>query len=67
MTISDFVEAGLIKDSDRVVVANSVCGTIGRIKGNNWFDDRILDVMNAEIYSARFSVSKGWYFSLDRE
>lgn len=66
MTISDFVKAGLIKDSDRVVVASSVCGTIGRIKGN-WYEDKILDVMNAEIYSARFSVSKGWYFSLDRE
>lgn len=66
MTLKELIKEGIIKDEDRIVVKKAVAGNLERIASGNWYQDRVLEYMEAEIYSLSYVKGRGWTVNLDR-
>ncbi len=59
MTFGEFLEEGLIKDDDKILILLPICGAMHKLRGN-WFQDHILDLQDREIAEVSWNKEKGW-------
>ena len=59
MTLKDFIMEGLIKDDDKILILNPICGTVYNVRGN-WFQDHILNLQDRDVMEVSWNKEKGW-------
>ena len=67
MTLRELIDGGLLKDDDIIVINRSVKGTVKSVIKGNWYQDHVLECMDAEIFSLSYSEGRGWYINLNRD
>lgn len=64
MTLRDLIANGLIKDNDKIVIAKPLTGNACDMRKGNWFNDQVLEFMNAEISEFSWSEDGGYSIAL---
>lgn len=64
MTLRDLVLNGFVKDTDKVTVAKPLTGSACDMRQGNWFNDQVLEFMNAEIKAFSWDESNGYSVAL---
>ena len=59
MTLFDFLQEGLVKDEEKILILNPICGVVHKLRGN-WFQDHVLDLQDREIAEVSWNKEKGW-------
>ncbi len=67
MTLKQVIESDLVKDTDRITIKRSIAGVCRKVVHGEWYTDRVLDLMDEEVYSLSWVTGYGWTFNLDRE
>jgi len=60
MTLHELIANGIVKDSDKIEIAKPLEGNAADIRRGNWYNDKVLDFMNAEIKSYSWSETHGF-------
>ena len=64
MTLKDLITNGLVKDNDTVTIAKPLTGSACDMRKGNWFNDQVLEFMNAEIKAFSWSEDGGYSIAL---
>lgn len=64
MTLKDLITNGLVKDTDMITVAKPLVGSACDMRKGNWFNDRVLEYMNAEIKAYSWDEENGYSIAL---
>lgn len=64
MTLKDLVINGLVKDNDKITLSKPLTGEACDMRKGNWFNDKIMEYMNAEIKSFTWAEDSGWSIAL---
>lgn len=59
MTFKEFLQEGLVKADDKILILKPICGTVYNVRGN-WFQDQILELQEREVVEISWSKEKGW-------
>lgn len=64
MTLKDLVLNGIVKDTDKITVTKPLTGSACDMRRGNWFNDQVLEYMNAEIKAFSWSEETGYSIAL---
>lgn len=64
MKFKELVTNNLIKDNDRITVAMPMTGSACDIRKGNWFNDQMLEFMDAEIKAFSWNEDNGYSIAL---
>ena len=64
MTLKDLITNGLIMDNDKITIAKPLTGSACDMRKGNWFNDQVLEFMNAEISAFSWSENGGYSIAL---
>ena len=64
MVLRDLISNGLVKDSDKITIAKPLTGSACDMRRGNWFNDQVLEFMNAEIKAFSWDESSGYSVAL---
>lgn len=64
MTLKDLITNGLVADSDKVTISKPLTGSACDMRTGNWFNDQVLEYMNAEIKAFSWDEDNGWSIAL---
>lgn len=64
MVLKDLVMNGLVKDTDKITIAKPLTGSACDMRHGNWFNDQVLEFMNAEIKAFSWDESNGYSIAL---
>lgn len=59
MTLEDLIINGLVNDNDKIMIGKTLTGSACDMRKGNWFNDQILEYMNAEIKALSWSEDSG--------
>ena len=59
MTFKEFLQEGLVKDDDKILILKPICGTVYNVRGSR-YPDQILELQNMEVVEVSWSKKKGW-------
>lgn len=64
MVLRDLISNGLVKDTDKITIAKPLAGSACDMRRGNWFNDQVLEFMNAEIKAFSWDESSGYSIAL---
>ncbi|MDO4285247.1 MAG: hypothetical protein Q4C60_07895 [Eubacteriales bacterium] len=64
MTLRALLENGLIKDKDTITIAKPLTGNACDMRKGKWFNDSILEYLNAEIRELSWDENNGYSIAL---
>ena len=67
MTLKDLVSNKLVKDTDKITIAKPLSGNAADMRKGTWFDNQVLDFLNAEIKAFSWDEENGYSVALKGE
>lgn len=64
MTLKDLISNGLLKDNDNITIAKPLSGNTADMRKGKWFNDQVLEFLNAEIKAFSWSEDGGYSIAL---
>lgn len=64
MTLRDLIQNGMVKDTDNITIVKPLTGSAYDMRRGNWFNDQILEFMEAEIRAFSWSEETGYSIAL---
>lgn len=64
MTLRELLANGLVKDTDVIVMAKPLSGNACDMRKGNWFNDQVLEYMDAEVGAFSWNEDNEWSITL---
>ena len=66
MKVRDVLECGIIRDTDTVRIRTEFLGSVQQIAAGKWFEDRILNELDSDVFEFKWSKFRGAVITSDR-
>lgn len=60
MTLKDLIANGLVGDNEKITIAKPLAGGARDMRKGNWFNDQVLEFLNAEICAFSWDEGSGY-------
>lgn len=64
MTLKDLITNGLVGDNEKITIAKPLAGSACDMRKGNWFNDQVLEFLNAEISAFSWNEDSGYSIAL---